>query len=117
MNELLILSLFNCKRWQSSLSGLEERLRNILSGNQQQGVDNDENSVTMVSHSLIQSGLGFTNVVGEIRNDSPNNTIMKVFVSGKFYDSNGQLVHLANAGVITPYNLRPGEKPLFHRHN
>jgi hypothetical protein len=111
LNELLILSLFNCKRWQSSLSGLEERLRNILSGNQQQGVDNDENSVTMVSHSLIQSGLGFTNVVGEIRNDSPNNIIKKVFVSGKFYDSNGQLVHLANAGVITPYNLRPGEKP------
>lgn len=77
---------------------------------QQDDGDNEDNIVTIVSHSLTGSLLGWANVVGEVRNDSPDETLMAVFINAKFYDSSGQLIHLARGDV---HNLRPGEKGPF----
>ena len=68
-------------------------------------------AITIVSHSLIDAGSGITNIVGEVRNDSPEK-IGWVQVSGKFYDSTGQLIHLAD-GPVQLGELRPGEKGPF----
>ena len=77
---------------------------------QQQSIDRDI-AITIVSHSLIDAGSGITNIVGEVRNDSPEK-IGWVQVSGKFYDSAGQLIHLAD-GPVQLGELRPGEKGPF----
>ena len=77
---------------------------------QQQSIDSDI-AITIVSHSLIDAGSGITNIVGEVRNDSPEK-IGWVQVSGKFYDSAGQLIHLAD-GPVQLGELRPGEKGPF----
>lgn len=77
---------------------------------QQQSIDSDI-TITIVSHSLIDAGSGITNIVGEVRNDSPEK-IGWVQVSGKFYDSAGQLIHLAD-GPVQLGELRPGEKGPF----
>jgi hypothetical protein len=77
---------------------------------QQQSSDSDS-GITIVSHSLIDAGSGITIIVGEVRNDSPEK-IGWVQVSGKFYDSAGQLIHLAD-GPVQLGELRPGEKGPF----
>jgi hypothetical protein len=77
---------------------------------QQQSSDSDI-AITIVSHSLIDAGSGITIIVGEVRNDSPEK-IGWVQVSGKFYDSAGQLIHLAD-GPVQLGELRPGEKGPF----
>jgi hypothetical protein len=77
---------------------------------QQQSSDSDS-ELTIVSHSLIDAGSGITIIVGEVRNDSPEK-IGWVQVSGKFYDSAGQLIHLAD-GPVQLGELRPGEKGPF----
>jgi hypothetical protein len=77
---------------------------------QQQSSDSDI-AITIVSHSLIDAGSGITIIVGEVRNDSPEK-IGWVQVSGKFYDSAGQLIHLAD-GPVQLGELRPREKGPF----
>ena len=77
---------------------------------QQQSSDSDS-ELTIVSHSLIDAGSGITIIVGEVRNDSPKK-IGWVHVSGKFYDSAGQPIHLAD-GPVQLGELRPGEKGPF----
>jgi hypothetical protein len=77
---------------------------------QQQSSDSDS-ELTIVSHSLIDAGSGITIIVGEVRNDSPEK-IGWVHVSGKFYDSAGQPIHLAD-GPVQLGELRPGEKGPF----
>ncbi len=67
--------------------------------------------ITIINHSLIDAGSGITLVVGEVRNDSPEK-IGWVQVSGNFYDSAGQLIHLAE-GPVQLGELRPGEKGPF----
>lgn len=83
----------------------------ITSMAQQQQSNNSDIAITIVSHSLIDAGSGITNIVGEVRNDSPEK-IGWVQVSGKFYDSAGQLIHLAD-GPVQLGELRPGEKGPF----
>src|SRR5919107_4956387 len=68
-------------------------------------------AITIVSHSLIDAGSGITLIVGEVRNDSPEK-IGWVQVSGNFYDSAGQLIHIAE-GPVQLGELRPGEKGPF----
>lgn len=78
---------------------------------QQQQSSDDDIAITIVSHSLIDAGSGITLVVGEVRNDSPEK-IGWVQVRGTFYDSAGQLIHLAE-GPVQLGELRPGEKGPF----
>src|ERR687898_1934794 len=77
---------------------------------QQQSSDSDS-EITIVSHSLIDAGSGIAIIAGEVRNDSPEK-IGWVHVSGMFYDSAGQLIHLAD-GPVQLGELRPGEKGPF----
>ena len=77
---------------------------------QQQSSDSDS-ELTILSHSLIDAGSGITIIVGEVRNDSPKK-IGWVHVSGKFYDSAGQPILLAD-GPVQLGELRPGEKGPF----
>src|SRR5918993_559343 len=77
---------------------------------QQQSSDSDI-AITIVSHSLIDAGSGIAIIAGEVRNDSPEK-IGWVHVSGMFYDSAGQLIHLAD-GPVQLGELRPGEKGPF----
>jgi hypothetical protein len=77
---------------------------------QQQSSESDI-PITIINHSLIDAGSGITLVVGEVRNDSPEK-IGWVQVSGNFYDSAGQLIHLAE-GPVQLGELRPGEKGPF----
>src|ERR671919_1646348 len=67
--------------------------------------------ITIVSHSLIDAGSGITLIVGEVRNDSPEK-IGWVQVSGNFYNSAGQLIHIAE-GPVQLGELRSGEKGPF----
>jgi hypothetical protein len=78
---------------------------------QQRQSSNDDIAITIVSHSLIDAGSGIALVVGEVRNDSPQK-IGWVQISGTFYDSAGQLIHLAE-GPVQLGELRPGEKGPF----
>jgi hypothetical protein len=82
----------------------------ITSMAQQQSSDSDT-PITILSHSMIEAGSGMTLIVGEVRNDSPEK-IGWVQVSGTFYDSAGQLMHIAEAPVQLG-ELRPGEKGPF----
>lgn len=83
----------------------------ITSMAQQQQSGDSDIAITIVSHSLIDAGSGITIIVGEVRNDSPEK-IGWVQVSGNFYDSAGQLIHLAE-GPVQLGELRPGEKGPF----
>ncbi len=76
----------------------------------QQSSDSDI-AMTIPGHSLIDAGSGITIIVGEVRNDSPEK-IGWVQVRGNFYDSAGQLIHLAE-GPVQLGELRPGEKGPF----
>jgi hypothetical protein len=78
---------------------------------QQQKNSESNIPITIVSHSLVDAGSGITLIVGEVRNDSPEK-IGWVQVSGNFYDSAGQLIHLAE-GPVQLGELRPGEKGPF----
>ncbi|MDQ4016687.1 MAG: FxLYD domain-containing protein [Thermoproteota archaeon] len=89
---------------------LSSPLPSMAQQQQQQSIDSDI-AITIVSHSLIDAGSGITIIVGEVRNDSPEK-IGWVQVSGKFYDSAGQLIHLAE-GPVQLGELRPGEKGPF----
>jgi hypothetical protein len=82
----------------------------IISMAQRQNNDSDI-SITIVSHSLIDAGSGMTLIVGEVRNDSPEQ-IGWVQVSGTFYDSAGELIHIAE-GPVQLVELRQGEKGPF----
>jgi hypothetical protein len=82
----------------------------ITSMAQQQSSDSDI-PITILSHSLVDAGSGMTLIVGEVRNDSPEK-IGWVQVSSTFYDSAGQLIHLAE-GPVQLGELRPGEKGPF----
>jgi hypothetical protein len=79
----------------------------ITSMAQQQNSDSPI-PITILSHSLIDAGSGMTLIVGEVRNDSPEK-IGWVQVSATFYDSAGELIHLAE-GPVQLGELRPGEK-------
>jgi hypothetical protein len=83
----------------------------ITSMAQQQQSSDSDIAITIVSHSLIDAGSGITNIVGEVRNDSPEK-IGWVQVSANLYDSAGQLIHLAE-GPVQLGELRPGEKGPF----
>ena len=83
----------------------------ITSMAQQQQSSDSDIAITIVSHSLIDSGSGITLIVGEVRNDSPQK-IGWVQVSANLYDSAGQLIHLAE-GPLQLSELRPGEKGPF----
>jgi hypothetical protein len=84
----------------------------LTSTAQQQQKSRESNiPITIVSHSLIDAGSGITLIVGEVRNDSPEK-IGWVQVSGNFYDSVGQLIHIAE-GPVQLGELRPGEKGPF----
>jgi hypothetical protein len=78
---------------------------------QQQKIRESDIPITIVSHSLIDAGSGITLIVGEVRNDSPQK-IGWVEVSGNFYDSAGQLIHIAE-GPVQLGELRSGEKGPF----
>ena len=78
---------------------------------QQQKSRESDIPITIVSHSLIDAGSGITLIVGEVRNDSPEK-IGWVQVSGNFYDSAGQLIHIAE-GPVQLGELRSGEKGPF----
>lgn len=80
---------------------------------QQSSDDNDDDIVTIVSHRPFkEQDFGITGIIGEVRNDSPD-TIGEVNVRGMFYDSNGQLIHLAEYGPAELSVLRPGERAPF----
>src|ERR671910_210111 len=89
---------------------LSSPLTSMAQQQQQQSSDSDSD-ITIVSHSLIDAGSGITIIAGEVRNDSPEK-IGWVHVSGMFYDSAGQLIHLAD-GPVQLGELRPGEKGPF----
>ncbi len=89
---------------------LSSPLTSMAQQQQQQSSDSDSD-ITIVSHSLIDAGSGITIIAGEVRNDSPEK-IGWVQVSGNFYDSAGQLIHLAD-GPVQLGELRPGEKGPF----
>src|ERR671917_1137641 len=82
----------------------------IASMAQQQSSDSGI-AITIVSHSLIDAGSGMALIIGEVRNDSPEK-IGWVQVSGNFYDSAGQLIHIAE-GPVQLGELRSGEKGPF----
>jgi hypothetical protein len=89
---------------------LSSPLPSMAQQQQQQSIDSDI-AITIVSHSLIDAGSGITNIVGEVRNDSPEK-IGWVQVSANLYDSAGQLIHLAE-GPVQLGELRSGEKGPF----
>ncbi|HEX6281306.1 MAG TPA: FxLYD domain-containing protein [Nitrososphaera sp.] len=89
---------------------LSSPLTSMAQQQQQQSSDSDSD-ITIVSHSLIDAGSGITIIAGEVRNDSPEK-IGWVQVSGNFYDSAGQLIHIAD-GPVQLGELRPGEKGPF----
>jgi hypothetical protein len=79
---------------------------------QQQSSEDPNDIVTIVSHKTFnEEDSGITAIIGEVRNDSPN-TIGGVLIRGKFYGSNGQLIHLGD-GNTRLSALRPGEKIPF----
>jgi hypothetical protein len=80
-----------------------------------QAQEEQEQVVTIVSHRpVVENGNKTTSIVGEVRNDSPNNeTIGLVDIYGKFYDSNGELIHLQDT-FAKLFTIRPGEKAPFH---
>ncbi len=79
----------------------------------QQSSEDDDDIVTIVSHRPFkEQDFGITGIIGEVRNDSPN-TIGEVDVRGKFYDPNGELIHLADGGNAELSVLRPGERAPF----
>lgn len=91
------------------------------SAQEQQSSEDDDDIVTIVSHRPfkepmtfppVQEDFGITGIIGEVRNDSPN-TIGEVDVRGKFYDPNGELIHLADGGNAELSVLRPGERAPF----
>jgi hypothetical protein len=90
---------------------LSSPLTSMAQQQQQQQSSDSDIAITIVSHSLVDAGSGITIIVGEVRNDSPEK-IGWVQVSGKFYDSAGQLIHLAD-GPVQLGELRPGEKGPF----
>jgi hypothetical protein len=83
---------------------------------QQQSSEQDDDDIiviTIVSHRPFkEQDFGITGIIGEVRNDSPD-TIGEVNVRGMFYDSNGQLIHLAEYGPAELSVLRPGERAPF----
>jgi hypothetical protein len=90
---------------------LSSPLTSMAQQQQQQQSSDSDSDITIVSHSLIDAGSGITIIAGEVRNDSPEK-IGWVQVSGNFYDSAGQLIHLAD-GPVQLGELRPGEKGPF----
>ena len=90
---------------------LSSPLTSMAQQQQQQQSSDSDSDITIVSHSLIDAGSGITIIAGEVRNDSPEK-IGWVHVSGMFYDSAGQLIHLAD-GPVQLGELRPGEKGPF----
>src|SRR5688500_791773 len=90
---------------------LSSPLTSMAQQQQQQQSSDSDSDITIVSHSLIDAGSGITIIAGEVRNDSPEK-IGWVQVSGNFYDSAGQLIHLAE-GPVQLGELRPGEKGPF----
>ena len=90
---------------------LSSPLTSMAQQQQQQQSSDSDSDITIVSHSLIDAGSGIAIIAGEVRNDSPEK-IGWVHVSGMFYDSAGQLIHLAD-GPVQLGELRPGEKGPF----
>jgi hypothetical protein len=80
--------------------------------------EEDDDIVTIVSHrtfieqDFFTEDYLITGIVGEVRNDSPN-TIGEVDVRAMFYDSNGQLIDVADGGNAELSVLRPGERAPF----
>jgi tetratricopeptide (TPR) repeat protein len=75
----------------------------------------DDIVFTILSHRPLrelEQDDSITAIVGEVRNDSPN-TIGGVNVRGMFYDSNGQLIDVAEFDPAISV-LRPGERAPFY---
>jgi hypothetical protein len=71
-----------------------------------------DNAVTIVSDRLTtMPNTTTTQIIGEVRNDSPN-TISRIQVDGKLYDSSGQLIDLGHSSLYA-LDVRPGEKRPF----
>lgn len=83
----------------------------VASTAQQQQSSDSGIAITIVSHSLIDAGSGIALIIGEVRNDSPEK-IGWVQVGANLYDSEGQIIHLAE-GPVQLGELRSGEKGPF----
>jgi hypothetical protein len=82
----------------------------VVEGGQQQQSDAN-NSVPILSSSVIRTQFGSTYIVGEVRNDFPN-VVESVQVVGRFYDSSGRLIDTGSTYTELD-QLRPEEKSPF----
>jgi hypothetical protein len=73
-----------------------------------------EQTVTVVSHSMRISSIGSAYVVGEVKNGLPNqdDVIRFVQVVGRFYDAGGSLI-ATDFTYTANDHVRPGEKSPF----
>jgi hypothetical protein len=73
---------------------------------EQQSSEDPNDIVTIVSHKTFnEEDSGITAIIGEVRNGSPD-TIGGVLIRGKFYDSNGQLIHLGDGSSNNPEKIK-----------
>jgi plastocyanin len=78
---------------------------------QQQRQSNTNNGISVVSSSVLETDFGFTFIIGEIRNDSPE-VVGTVTIVGSFHDANGNLIDTTSTFAELS-QLRPGEKSPF----
>jgi plastocyanin len=78
---------------------------------QQQRQSTANNDISVVSSSVLRTDFGFTFIIGEIRNDSPE-VVGTVTIVGSFYDSNGNLIDTTSTFAELS-QLRPGENSPF----
>ena len=78
---------------------------------QQQQQSSVEDDVQIVSSTPIETSIGSINIIGEVRNDSPE-VVGTVQIVGSFYDSSGRLIDTSSTYADLS-QLRPGEKSSF----
>jgi hypothetical protein len=75
---------------------------------QQSSVNND---VQIVSSTPIETSIGSINIIGEVRNVSPE-IVGTIQIVGSYYDSSGRLIDTSSTYADLS-QIRPGEKSPF----
>jgi hypothetical protein len=112
---LLLLPLTATTTTTTTAVASAQEQQQLQSSEEDDDDDDDDIVVTILSHRPLKELGDFdriTSIVGEVRNDSPN-AIGGVELRGEFYDSNGQLIHLADEWDPAVSVLRPGERAPF----